>query len=674
MSIEDLSINTIRFLSADAVEQAKSGHPGTPMGAAPIIYVLWKQFLRHNPAHPEWVNRDRFILSSGHASMLLYSVLYLTGYGLSLDDIKEFRQLGSRTPGHPELHITPGVEMTTGPLGQGFASAVGIAIAEAHLNAQFNKLDLNPIIDHFTYVLASDGDLMEGVSSEAASLAGHLGLGKLIVLYDDNRVSIEGPTDISFTEDRLARFAAYDWHTQAVEDVNNLHDIEFAIQQARDDATHPSIIAIRSLIGYGAPNKQGKSISHAGALGEQELLGAKENLGWPKNERFFVPDEVLDHFRAALDEGERHWIDWNNNFEDYTARYPQDAAEFERIMRGDLPVGWEAHLPNFEANPIGEATRFATGHILKALAPVIPELIGGSADVATATMTVIENSKDFGPGNYSERNLRFGVREHAMCSILNGIALHGGLIPYGATFLTFYDYMRPAVRLAALMKIHTIILFSHDSIGLGEDGPTHQPVEHLFGLRSVPNLTLIRPCDLNEASEAWCMALKIRNGPICIALSRQALPILDRNHYSPASGLRNGAYIISEADGGEPSIILIATGSEVHLALKAQSSLQEKGVSTRVVSMPSWEIFQKQSKEYQETILPPSIKARVAIEAGSTLGWERWIGLEGAIIGLDQFGASAPCDQVFENFGFTVKGVVEASLSILEINRQEVDV
>jgi transketolase len=658
-------VNTLRFLSADAVEQAQSGHAGTPMGAAPIAFVLWSRFLKHSPTQPDWVDRDRFVLSSGHASLLLYALLHLTGYALPLDELKRFRQWGSLAPGHPEYRHTPGVEATTGPLGQGLANAVGMAMAEAHLAAQFNRVGMPPIVDHHTYVLVSDGDLMEGVASEAASLAGHLRLGKLICLYDDNQVTIEGPTDLTFSEDTLVRFQAYGWHVQRVQDANDLDAVTAGIECAQSIIDRPSFIAIRSIIGYGSPSKQGLSTAHSGALGEADLLAAKETLQWPSSTSFHVPGDVQDHYRAAVEMGRRWVAEWQSRFESYREHYPHEAAEFERIMRGELPPGWKKLLPTFKANAKPLATRKANAPIIKSLAPAVPELLGGSADLAQSNVTRIDGCQDFTPGHYQGRNMHFGVREHAMGSIMNGLALHGGILPYGGTYLTFFDYMRPAVRLAAMMKLRVIYIFTHDSIALGEDGPTHQPVEQLLGLRSVPNLTVIRPCDANEASEAWKAAVGNTQGPTCLVLSRQSLPILDRHKYAPACQLQYGAYILSEAEGGQPEIVLVGTGSEVHLALEVQSRLGELGIRARVVSMPSWELFQVQPQSYKDEVFPRHVKARIAIEAGSTLGWERWVGDEGKIFGIDRFGASAPAQTLLQEFGFTAENALKVALEML---------
>lgn len=666
MFTDEKCINTIRFLAADAIEKANSGHPGTPLGISPMTYVLWTRFLRHCPTQPDWADRDRFVLSSGHSSSMLYALLYLTGYDLSLEDIKSFRQLNSRTPGHPEVHHVPGVETTTGPLGQGFTNAVGMAIAETHLAAVFNKPDAPKIVDHYTYAITSDGDLMEGVASEAASLAGHLRLGKLVCLYDDNQITIEGATELAFSEDVPKRFEAYGWHIQRVEDGNDIEAIETAIQSAKGEPERPSLIVVRTIIGYGTPTKQGKSVAHAGALGKDELNTTKQSLGWPTLEPFHIPEDVKEYFHSAETTGEKWVSEWQSDFQLYQQQYPQEAKEFKRTMRGDLPSDWENSLPPFyKSDPEGTPTRMATGDIINAIESTIPELIGGSADLAPATQTLIRNSGDYSASDYSARNLRFGVREHAMAGITNGLALHGGVLPYAATFLVFSDYMRPALRLGSMMGLREIFIFSHDSIGLGEDGPTHQPIEHIPGLRSIPNHVCIRPCDMNEAIEAWRVAINNKTGPTSILLTRQPIPVLDRNKYAPASGLQKGAYVLSDPDGGEPEIILIATGSEVHVSLEAQDQLKERKIPTRVVSMPSWEIFQQQSDEYRNSVLLPSIKARIAIEAGSTLGWERWVGDHGAVIGIDRFGASAPPNLLFKEFGFTADNVVDTALKLL---------
>ncbi len=662
--LDDLCVNTMRMLSVDGVEKANSGHPGLPMGAAGMAYVLWTRFLRHNPLHPKWYDRDRFVLSAGHGSMLLYSLLHLTGYNLSLEELMNFRQWGSKTPGHPEYGLTPGVETTTGPLGQGFANGVGMAIAERYLAAHFNQPG-HVIVDHYTYIIVGDGDLMEGISHEAASLAGHLGLGKLICLYDDNHISIEGSTDIAFTESRTARFEAYGWHVQKVDDGNDLEAIETAITEAQKETGRPSFIAVRTHIGYGSPNKQDKAVAHGEPLGTEEIRLTKENLGWPIEPPFLIPDEAFTHFRQAVDKGEAIEARWQEDFSSYKEANPDLAREWDIWMNGNLPEGWDSDIPDFPADKKGMATRVASGSVLNAVAPRLPNLLGGSADLAPSNKTEIKGEKDFQADIYEGRNLRFGVREHAMGSILNGMALHGGLMPYGGTFFVFSDYMRPAIRLAALMDLKVIYVFTHDSIGLGEDGPTHQPVEHLSALRTIPNLTVIRPCDANETSEAWRYALESQQGPVALALSRQGLPTLDRTTFAPASELSRGAYILHDTKDGKPDVILIATGSEVPIALEAYEKLEEKGVKARVVSMPSWELFDKQPEDYQCQVLPSEIKSRIAIEAGITQGWHRYVGSTGEVIGLDSFGASAPYKVLYEKFGITADRVVGKALALL---------
>ena len=662
--LDDLCVNTIRMLSVDGVEKANSGHPGMPMGAAGMAYVLWTRLLRHNPLHPKWYDRDRFVLSAGHGSMLLYSLLHLTGYDLPLEELMNFRQWGSKTPGHPEYGLAPGVETTTGPLGQGFANGVGMAIAERYLAAHFNQPG-HVIVDHYTYGIVGDGDLMEGLSHEAASLAGHLGLGKLIYLYDDNHISIEGSTDIAFTESRTARFEAYSWHVQQVDDGNDLEAIETAITEAQKETGRPSFIAVRTHIGYGSPNKQDKAVAHGEPLGTEEIRLTKENLGWPLEPPFLIPDEASTHFRKAVDKGEAIEARWQEDFSSYKEANPDLAREWDIWMNGNLPEGWDSDIPDFPADKKGMATRVASGSVLNAVAPRLPNLLGGSADLAPSNKTEIKGEKDFQADIYEGRNLRFGVREHAMGSILNGMALHGGLMPYGGTFLVFSDYMRPAIRLAALMDLKVIYVFTHDSIGLGEDGPTHQPVEHLSALRTIPNLTVIRPCDANETSEAWRYALESQQGPVALALSRQGLPTLDRTTFAPASGLSRGAYILHDTKDGKPDVILIATGSEITIALEAYEKLEEKGVKARVVSMPSWELFDKQPEDYQCQVLPSEIKSRIAIEAGITQGWHRYVGSTGEVIGLDSFGASAPYKVLYEKFGITADRVVGKALALL---------
>lgn len=678
--LDELCVNTIRFLSADAVQKANSGHPGAPMGAASMAYVLWDRFLKHNPRHPTWPDRDRFVLSAGHASMLLYSLLHLTGYNLPMDELKNFRQWGSHTPGHPEVDPERGVEVTTGPLGQGISHAVGMAVAEAHLAARFNRPS-RTIVDHITYVLASDGDLMEGVASEACSLAGHLRLGKLIVLYDDNQISLAGATSLSFTEDVGQRFEAYGWHVQHVEDGNDLDAIEVAIQASQVEASRPSLIAVRTVIGYGAPHKQGTSSAHGSPLGPDEVLAAKENLGWPIEPSFFVPDNTLEHFRKAVTRGHRQESEWQAAFASYASEYPDLAAEYRRVLAGDLTEAWSAELPTFDPGLAGPATRRASEAVLQALAPGLPELVGGSADLNPSCFTWTKGFGDFeapgtSPGdtqgtvgggwNYGGRNIHFGVREHAMGAIANGMALHGGIIPYTGTFLVFSDYMRPPMRLAALMCLRVVYVFTHDSIGLGEDGPTHQPIEHIMSLRTVPNLTLIRPADANETVEAWRAALLNKSGPTVLVFTRQGLPVLDRSECSSAEGVHRGAYVLWQSDEGTPDAILIATGSEVHVTLEAARILAADGVKVSVISMPSWQLFDRQPSDYRESVLPPAVRVRVAVEAGIKVGWERYVGLDGAVIGLDRFGASAPGPVVYENLGFVASNVVVQARKVLE--------
>ena len=663
-NLDELCVNTIRMLSVDCIEKAKSGHPGMPMGAAAMVYVLWTRFLRHNPQNPDWPNRDRFVLSAGHGSMLLYSLLYLTGYDLSLEDLKDFRQWQSKTAGHPEYRLTPGVETTTGPLGQGFANGVGMAIAESFLAAHLNSPD-HTILDHYTYIIAGDGDLMEGLSHEAASLAGHLRLGKIICLYDDNHISIEGSTEICFTENRIARFESYGWHVQEVKDGNDLDAIEKAIIAAQKEDKKPSLIAVRTHIGYGSPHKQDSPSAHGEPLGQEEIKLTKENLGWPLEPAFVIPDEVLEHFRHAVDKGKGMENRWNDRFDKYEASKPKSAKKWKTWMEGKLPENWDKNIPFFQADKKGMATRGSSGNVLNAIAPYISNLLGGSADLAPSNKTFIKGEKEFQPNSNEGRNLRFGVREHGMGAILNGMALHGGLIPYGGTFLIFSEYMRPAIRMAALMGLKVIYVFTHDSIGLGEDGPTHQPIEQLACLRAIPNLTIIRPCDANETVQAWKVAVQSDNGPVALALTRQGVPVLDRSVYAPATELSKGAYVLRNTRKEKPDVILIATGSEVHLALDAAQELEGKGVEARVVSMPSWELFEKQSDEYQNQIIPPEVDARVAIEAGISQGWHYYVGSKGKVIGIDHFGASAPSPVLYEKYGITSDRVVKEALKLL---------
>ncbi|MFQ5329390.1 MAG: transketolase [Thermodesulfobacteriota bacterium] len=654
-------INTIRMLSVDAVEKAKSGHPGLPMGDAAPAFTLWSAFLRHNPGNPRWPNRDRFILSAGHGSMLLYSLLYLTGYDLSLDEIKQFRQWGSRTAGHPEYDPNLGIETTTGPLGQGFANGIGMAIAERYLAETFNRPTF-PIVDYHTYAMVSDGDLMEGISSEAASMAGNLGLGKVVYIYLDNRISIEGSTDITFTEDVAKRFEAYQWHVQRV-DGNDCDEMKGAIEQAKGEATRPSLIIARTHIGHGSPNKQDTSGVHGSPLGAEEVNLTKERLGWPMEPTFHVPDDVLEIFRCAVERGSEIEGEWNKLFDAYAAEHPDLAAKWRDAHDGELPKGWRDDLPTMGDDPV--ATRSVTGAVLNGVAPRIEMLIGGSADLAPSTGTHLKQYGDFIHDD-GGRNLHFGVREHAMGGILNGMALSGGLIPYGSTFLIFSDYMKNSIRLAAMMKLPVIYIFTHDSIGLGEDGPTHQPIEQLAGLRSIPGLTVIRPADGNEAVAAWEFALDKKDGPVALIMSRQKLPIIDRESFRATDSLRKGGYVLAESGHGKAELILIATGAEVHLALGAYEKLTKAGRAVRVVSMPSWELFEEQDKAYRDEVLPPSVTERLAVEAASSMGWGRYVGLRGDTICLDHFGASAPAQTLFEKFGFTVENVVKRGQVLLD--------
>ncbi len=644
----------------DGVQKAKSGHPGMPMGAAPMAYVLWTRHLRHHPAAPRWQNRDRFALSAGHGSMLLYSLLHRTGYGLTLDDLKSFRQLHSRTPGHPEYGLTAGVETTTGPLGQGFGTGVGIAIAQKYLAARYNR-PAHEIIDYRVYGIVGDGDLMEGISSEAASLAGHLRLGNIIYLYDDNHISIDGSTDLSFTEDRLKRFEAYGWHVQQVTDGNDLTAIDAAIAHAEQATDRPSIIAVRTHIGFGSPHKQDTAEAHGSPLGDEEIRLTKKNLGWDPEKQFFVPDEALAHFRLALDAGTKRVAEWKKRFETYRNAHPELARELESVWNAQPGESWKQALPTF-TEPM--ATREASGKVIAAIAPHLPALIGGSADLTPSNNTLPKGTADFAPPSYAGRYLRFGVREHAMGAILNGMALTDGMIPYGGTFFTFTDYMKPAIRLACLMGVRPIYILTHDSIGLGEDGPTHQPVEHLAALRAIPNVTVIRPADANETAVAWQTAIEHRTGPVGLILTRQKLPIIDRTRYAPADLLRRGAYALASSPNA-PELLLIATGSEVSLAIGAYEQLSADGVAARVVSMPSWELFERQSAEYRDAVLPPSVRKRLVIEAGSPFGWERYAGDGGRILGISRFGVSAPAEDAFKEFGFTPQSVLAAARELL---------
>ncbi|HRV42665.1 MAG TPA: transketolase [Syntrophales bacterium] len=680
VSIEEKCINTLRFLAADAIEKARSGHPGMPLGAAPMAFVLWTRHLKHNPADPSWPDRDRFILSAGHASMLLYGLLHLTGYDLSLEDLKSFRQWGSRTPGHPERGRPPGTEMTTGPLGQGIAHAVGVAVAEAHLAARYNTPDYQ-VVDHYTYVMASDGDMMEGVTLEACSLAGHLGLGKLVVLYDANGVSLAGSTALTFTEDTGRHFEALNWHVQTVADGNDLDAVDAAVTAAKACLDRPSLIIVSTCIGYGAPTKGGTFACHGAPLGQEELRAAKERLGWPPDETFLVPPEVREYFRRAAAKGREEQGRWEEAFRAYAARHPREAEEFRRVMAGELPPDWDRGLPDYGSAAGKLATRRASEAVMQVLGANMPELMGGSADLNPSCLTWLKGGGDFqrprrdhgplsgevgGGWGYGGRNIHFGVREHAMGAVAGGLAVHGGIRPYTATFFTFSDYMRPPMRLAALMGLPVIYIFTHDSLAVGEDGPTHQPVEQLMNLRAVPNLYVIRPCDAAETVEAWRAAVGHRRGPTVLVFTRQDVPVLDRGRLAPAAGLHRGGYVLWEAKEGLPEIILIATGSEVHPTLEAGRLLADGGRAVRVVSLPSWEIFEEQPQDYRDEVLPPAVKARLAVEAGVSLGWERYVGPAGRIVAVDRFGASAPYPVLLERFGFTPEAIAAAALSLLD--------
>ncbi len=676
--LERRAIDTIRFLAVDAVQRANSGHPGLPMGAAAMAYTLWTRHLKHAPATPGWPDRDRFVLSAGHGSMLLYALLHLTGYELALADLQAFRQWGSRTPGHPEHHLTPGVEATTGPLGQGISNAVGLAIAEAHLAARFNRPG-HDVVDHYTWALASDGDLMEGVASEACSLAGHLGLGKLIVLYDQNHISLSGTTSLCFTEDVARRFSAYGWHVQHVDDGNDVARVDEALAAARAVSAQPSIVLVRTVIGYGAPHKQDTYEAHGSPLGPDEVRAAKEALGWPVEPAFLVPPDVESHFRSAVLRGADAVHAWEARMAAYQAAHPDLAAEFERRLRGELPAGWEDGLPTFEPDTKGLATRKASERVMQYLAGVLPEFMGGSADLNPSTYTWLKTQGDFQPagaepagtqgavgGSWGPagRNLHFGVREHAMGAAVNGLALHGGFVPYGSTFLVFSDYMRGAVRLSALGGLGTVWVYTHDSIGVGEDGPTHQPVEHYAALRAIPNLLFIRPADANETAYAWRIAIERRAHPTALALTRQNVPTLDRSRLASAAGVRQGAYVLNPGVA-EPHVLLLASGSEIHLAVAAVTLLAARGIRARVVSMPCWELFEEQPAAYRDAVLPPGIGARVAVEAGVGLGWHRWVGPRGDLVTLDRFGASAPAGRLMQDFGFTPEHVADSAARLL---------
>ncbi len=678
-ALDQLCINTLRFLSVDAVEKANSGHPGLPLDAAPMAYVLWTRFLKHNPTNPNWMNRDRFVLSAGHGSALLYSLLHVTGYGLSLEELKHFRQWDSLTPGHPEHGKVPGVDITTGPLGQGFANGVGMAMIEAHLAACYNRKGFE-LIDHYTYGIVSDGDMMEGVASEAASLAGHLQLGKLIYLYDFNQITLSGATDITFTENCEERFNAYGWHTQQVEDGNDVEEIEHAIKQAQNERNRPSLIIVHTHIGYGSP-KQDTFQVHGSPLGEKDAKLTKQKLNWPSQEPLYVPEECGRYFLKAKDQGAQLETEWKQLLVNYEKSFPELAKQFNQVIQNQLAPQWEQNIPKFPPDAKGMATREASGKVMNAMAANLPRLLGGSADLNPSTDTALKGLGDFGPPqtltdvqgsvgggwSYAGRNISYGVREHAMGAISNGMAAHGGAMPFCATFFNFSDYLRPTMRLAAMMELQVIYVFTHDSIGLGEDGPTHQPIEQLMSLRAIPNLTVIRPCDANETAVAWQTAVMNPHSPTALILTRQKLPTLDRKTYASADGLKKGAYILSEAEGKAPQLILIATGSEVYLALEAQSRLQNQHhIPTRVVSMPSWELFEKQAQSYKNEVFPIQLKKRLAVEAGATLGWYKYIGENGAVIGIDHFGASAPGDIILKKFGFSVEHICEQALQLLK--------
>jgi len=665
--IDQLCINTIRTLSLDAVQKAESGHPGLPLGMAPTAYVLWTKFLRHNPKNPKWFGRDRFLLSAGHGSMLIYSMLHLTGYDLPMEELKRFRQLHSMTPGHPENILTPGVEVTTGPLGQGFANGVGMGIAQAHLAASFNKRGF-PVVDSYIYCICSDGDLMEGVSYEAASLAGHLKLGNLIYLYDDNNITIDGSTDLAFTEDRTKRFEAAEWDVSVVEDGNDLKAIEQAIKNAQKVKDKPSLIRVKTIIGFGMP-KQGTSKAHSDAPGEDAVRETKRNLGWPENKFFYVPKEAQTRFREAIKRGAAMERDWNAMVKKYEKANPDKGAAFASIRSGTLPEGWEKSLPSFDGVE-AKATRAYSGEVINAVADALPQLIGGSADLKPSNNTYINSSADFQYGSYQNRNIHYGIREHGMGAAMNGITLFGSLIPFGGTFQTFSDYNRPAIRLAALSHIQTIFVFTHDSIGLGEDGPTHQSVEHLAAMRAIPNLAVIRPCDAHETREAWRSAIKSMKAPTVLSLSRQKVAVIDRKKFADAKGLHKGAYILAEAESkagraGNPRLIIISTGSEVGLAMQARERLNAEGVPTRVVSMPCWEFFDAQPAKYKESVLPAKVSAKLAIEAGVSQGWHKYVGDRGDTLTVDRFGASAPGDDVFRDYGFTVENVIRKAKNLV---------
>ena len=662
-NIEQLGIDTARLLSIDAVQKANSGHPGLPLGAAPMGHVLWAHHMRYDPKNPQWANRDRFILSAGHGCMLQYSFLYLTGYNLTIDDLKSFRQLHSKTPGHPEYGLLDGIDATTGPLGQGFANGVGMAIAQQHLASRYNQPGFN-LFNYKIYAICSDGDMMEGVTSEAASLAGHLQLGNIIYLYDDNHISIEGDTALTFNEDTAKRFEAYNWHVQVLPDGNDIAALSAAVKNAQEETSRPSLIKVRTHIGYGSPNKVDTAAAHGSPLGIDEVKLVKQNFGFDPEQSFFVPPEVLAYYRSVGKKGGELVKTWNDLFAAYKVKFAEQAAMYEAEQKGELPAGWSDELPVFKVVDGGMATRKASGKVLNAIAPKLPGLIGGSADLSPSTDTIVGKYTSFSAEDRGGRNFHFGIREHAMGSVLNGMALTKGIIPYGATFLIFSEYMRPPIRLAAIMKIRPIYVFTHDSIGLGEDGTTHQPIEQLISLRAIPNLTVIRPADANETAHAWKVAIEHKDGPVAIVLTRQNIPVIDQEKFTVAGELSKGAYILSDSVG-EPEIILIGTGSEVSLLIKAQEKLSEASIPARVISMPSWELFERQDKTYRQTIFPPAMKKRLAVEAGATFGWHKYVTDEGDVIGMTRFGESAPAEDLFKAFGFTVENIVERAKALI---------
>lgn len=662
--VKSLSINTIRFLAIDAIQKANSGHPGIVMGCAPIALLLYRHIMKHNPANPKWFNRDRFILSAGHGSMLLYGILHLSGYDVTIDDIKQFRQWDSRTPGHPEYGLTPGVETTTGPLGQGLTNAVGMAVAQAHLAARYNKPDYN-LIDHNIYVLASDGDIMEGITHEAASFAGHQALDNLIVFYDSNRITIDGKVSLSMSEDVAQRYEAYGWDVQRVVDVNILDNLDKAIANAKAAKGKPSMIIVSTLIGYGSPNKQDSESSHGSPLGEDEVVLTKRNLGWPEEEHFYVPQEVYDYFEEVKTNGKHLENEWNELLANYTEAYPEEAAEFKKLINNDFGEEWKKHLPKFDNYGEKVATRSASGKVINSVEKALPTMIGGSCDLTGSNNTYIKSSEPFKSDSRLGRNIFYGVREHGMAGIMNGMCLYGGVIPFGGTFLIFSDYLRPSIRLAGLSAVRPIYIFTHDSIGLGEDGPTHQPIEQLSSLRAIPDFIVIRPADANETVYAWQIALETERKPVAIALTRQKMPVIDRTKFAPAENTLKGGYVLKDADG-TPDLIIIATGSEVYPSLEAALQLDKQGIKTCLVSMPSWEVFEQQSSEYKEEVLPSGVKARLSVEAGVKHGWERYIGLEGEAISIDEFGISAPYEVLFEEFGYSPESIAQRGAELVK--------